>query len=314
MVVEVKILILGSNDYKTSTAYQRLGLPPSILVDRVDCSYLVGHTSRQEFNSDHDLETIMKEADEIYWAWPDPKEFSDDIVFFDFMWWLRCYQEKYGNIKNFSEIKFDPYNWEIKLPKIDETSSIFLGCSFTAGAGLPNSQSRWANQVASYYGKNCVNLAESGSSNARSFEIFTRLPLIEDQIVVWQLTEPARLRYCDDKGVREIQLSQNGSRRMLDVYNDQYLLHDLLTKIEACVKISRLAKIKFVFWLVDYKKEFGPYNHLDLSYFYKYPEFIPPYLIQDYLVDTGTDNLHPGPQSNELISRAVIKHLGNLYN
>lgn len=313
----MRTLILGSNHINTSTAWQRLELPPSTLVNSVNQIYDTGHTARHEFDCDSDLEQIMSQADKIFWAHPSPDEYGQG--YYDFLEWLREYQYQYGNLTNFQDIVPDPCAWQTGHPKLTCTDAVFLGCSFTAGTGLTHPDWQYARMVSHEFGLDCVNLAVGGASNSRNFNILSQLSFVPEQLVVLQLTVPERLQYSTpDHQLHDVVLAHPTwptmviHRELVTVYNHAHLLHELAVSLRQFIKYARTQRLKFVFWLINYKSL--DYSQMDQMCFYQYPEFIPPALIADYMVDHGTDNLHPGPESNKLISAAIIQHVRRVYN
>jgi hypothetical protein len=309
-----KILILGSNHHNNAVAYKKLNLPPSTLVDNHLTEFQVGHTSRQEFKTDNELEQVLKIADKVFWADPSWQEFESKEIYYEFLEWLKKYQQLYNNIVNFDHIKLDPYAWKLNLPQLTKNDIIFLGCSFTAGVGLSDTATHYASIVAKYFNKNKINLSKGGSSNYRSFDIFSQLDFCPGQIVVLQLTEIARLRYCmTDNTLKDILMSSHASANMLDVFHDGHLFYEQLVYLRLLIKIARAKKLKMVFWLLDYKHP-DRYSQEDQMYFYEFPEFIPAYYIENYIVDSAEDNRHPGIESNRLIAHAVIQHIERTYS
>jgi hypothetical protein len=312
----LKVLLLGTNASGTSTAYLRFGLEASTLVDSVDQEYVVGHTARQEFTTDADLEKVLSSADQVFWTDPPPMEFGNLETYYDFLEWLKYYQNKYKNIVNFSEITLDPYNWKLRLPTLTDDDAVFLGCSFTQGIGLSDQRTHWATQVADHFGKKCINLGTGGASNAHAFEILSSLNLQPGQIIVWQITALERIKYCfEDRKLQHIMFANTNSniiKELLTVYHHDYLLFELLTKIRFFIKLTQALKLRSAFWLMDYKNK-DMYSPEDQLYFYEYPQYIPAYKMQNYIVDYGDDNMHPGIDSNKNISQVVIKHLEQLY-
>jgi len=313
----MKILLLGSNNESTAFSYKQYNLPQSILVTSINQDYTVGHTSRQEFFSDIELETVLANADLVYWTFPKVSEFSsNNTEYYELLNWLKDYQLKYKNIKNFSEIDQDPYSWKIKVPKLTHNDAVFLGCSFTAGSALPGDKNnRYAEIVAKHFNKNCVNLAKDGGSNNRSLDIFSQLEFAEKQIVVLQLTSLERLRYVsEDKKIHDLMFSRTpNSKDFLKIYHRDFLLYELLIKLRLVVSMARTKKLRFLFWLIDYKNDLV-YSIEDQTYFYNCTEFIPKSMMENYLVDFGTDGLHPGIESNKIIANTIISYMNQIYD
>jgi hypothetical protein len=311
-----KIIIFGSNHINTSLFYEKLNVDKSVLVNSVDQSYTIGHTSKQDFDSDSDLEECLSNADEVYWASSKPAEFLNLNVFYETVEWLKKYHSEYKNVKNISQIKFDPYNWNHNLPKLTVDDAVFLGCSFTRGTALSDSNTHYASLVSKYFNKNCVNLAQRGLNNQTSFELLTQLDFCPGQIVVWQITYLERMRYIDShKQIKDILFScipKDLLLKLTDIYNKDFLFYELVGKIRAVINLARMKKISLVFWLVDYKNE-TLYSYEDQKYFYEFPEFVPAYKLQNYIIDCAEDELHPGIESNKIIASVLTEHLKNLY-
>ena len=151
------IIIVGSNHTNTANYYKNLGLPESVIVTDVDHGHLVGHTCIQDIPDHAILEIVLKNADEVYWAESNKDEFFDDDSYYDFLDWLKDYNLKYKNVRNFELIKFDPYKWTQSIT-VDPDHAIFLGCSFTAGVGLSDPDTHYSTIVANHFNKKLLNL------------------------------------------------------------------------------------------------------------------------------------------------------------
>ena len=311
------IIIVGSNHTNTAEYYKTLGLPASVLVTEIDHGQSIGHTCIQDIPDHGALETVLKNADEVYWAESIKDEFFDDDSYYDFLNWLKDYNLKYKNVKNFESIKFDPYKWSQNII-VDPDYAIFIGCSFTAGVGLSDPDTHYSTIVANYFNKKLLNLSQSGGSNSLIFDKFFQLDLHPSQLVVLQLTLLDRLHYCDvNKKLNRILLStssieKNLHRAMLEVYHNDFLFYELLCKIRAIITVARAQKLKLVFWLADYKHN-QQYSKLDQLYFYDMPEFVPASWMENYMIDVAEDNRHPGIKSNKNISDTLIKYIESIY-
>ena len=313
------IIIIGSTDLKTSEYYKQLGIAPSMLVTTCDHKQLIGHTSVGDVTDLTDLEYILSQAKEVYWAESNINEFFDADSYYDFLNWLKDYNLVYNNVVNFNKIKFDDYNWNQLLPQnLNQNHAVFFGCSYTAGVGLPDVETHYATQVAKHFGKQVLNLGLEGGSNGLIFDRFTQLDFFPGQIVVVQLTWLDRLHYCkQNQQLEKITFAHAANptlnRAMLTVYHKDFLFYELLSKIRAMIDIARAKKLKMIFWLAEYKNP-EIYSKADQRYFYHMPEFVPASWIQNYFMDRATDNSHPGVQSNKLIADTLVKYIKTVYN
>ena len=313
----MSVIILGSNHSNTAEYYKVLGLNSSTLITDIVHGHSIGHTCIQDVPEYAILETILKNAAEVYWAHPDPSEFFDYNSYYNFLNWLKDYNLKYHNVKNFDSITFDPYKWNNKIT-VDIDHAVFIGCSFTAGTGLSNPSTHYANIISSYFEKKILNLSQPGGSNSLIFDNFFQLDLHPGQLVVLQLTILDRLHYCNtNKKLSRLLLStspieKNLHQAMLEVYHKDFLFYELLCKIRAIVNVARLQKLKLVFWLIDYKNE-NVYSKADQEYFYNMPEFVPASWLENYIVDSAEDQKHPGIESNKILATTLIKYIETIH-
>jgi hypothetical protein len=313
----MSVIIVGSNHTNTADYHTTLKLPPSVLVTRIDHGHSVGHTCIQDIPDYSILEQVLKNADEVYWAESSKDEFFNDGSYYAFLDWLKDYNLTYKNVKNFELIKFDPYGWPQNIT-VDPDHAIFIGCSFTAGVGLSNSDTHYSTIVTTHFNKKLLNLAQGGGSNNLIFDRFTQLDCYPGQLVVLQFTGLDRLHYCDtNKQLLPLLLStspieKNLHQSMLEVYHKDFLFYELLCKIRGIVKIARAQRLKLVFWLDDYKLN-EKYSKLDQLYFYNMPEFVPATWMADYIVDPAEDKIHPGIESNKNIAKTLIKYIEKIY-
>jgi hypothetical protein len=310
------IIIVGSTDLKTSEYYKQIGIASSVLITSCDHKQLIGHTSVGDVPNLKDLEYILSQAKEVYWAESSIDEFFDADSYYDFLNWLKNYNLTYKNVVNFYKIKFDVYDWNHQLV-VKEDHAVFLGCSITAGEALPDVKTHYATRVAKHFNKESLNLATPGGSNGLIFDRFMQLNFFPGQIVVVQLTILNRLHYCKpDRHLEKILFSHAKDvdlRKMAAVYHKDFLFYELLAKIRAMVAVARAKKLKMIFWLINYKHELV-YSKMDQTYFYDMPEFVPASWMQNYMSDHGIDNLHPGIESNKFIADTLVKYIETVYN
>ena len=101
------IIIVGSTDLKTSEYYKQINIESSVLITSRDHKQLIGHTSVGDVPDLKDLEYILSQATEVYWAESSINEFFDADSYYDFVNWLKDYNLIYNNVVNLHKIKFD---------------------------------------------------------------------------------------------------------------------------------------------------------------------------------------------------------------
>ena len=316
----MKTLLLGSSDISTSLAHKKFNLPESVLVPSAGQDYTVGHTSRQEFNSDNELEQVLKSADVVLWAFPKASEFISEQVYYDTLDWLKQYHKKFKNVQNLQDIKLDPYNWKSKVPKLTDNDIVFIGSSNTLGVGLPSVEHRYANIVAKHFGKNGIVMQElfrTKGNNDKSIDIFSQCDFNPGQIVVLQSAPLMRIRYCNEQNkLIDSQLfsAENfaNHRSIVDVFSKEFLFYRFAINMRLITQLARAKKLRFVFFLDDYKSE--DITHKDQMCFYDMPEFLSgSQIANDTHVDLANDNAHPGVEANRRIAQHIIDHIEYLY-
>lgn len=317
----VKSIIIGSNHKNTAEYYKKINLEKSTLITSTDQIFFVGHTAIHDIPNLQDLEIVLKQCDDVYWAECSITEFFDNDSYYNFLEWLRTYNLTYKNVKNFNKIKFDPFRWNIYLPTTTIQDMIFFGSSTTTGAGISNPGDQYVNLVSKYFNKNPVNLpqlTDTVGNNDKSFDWFFQFNFVPQQLVVLHLAPLWRIRYCtENKQLVDMLLAQSPlsphiTKNIIEVYTKEFLLYNLYTKTRAIIKYARLQKLKFVFLLDDYKR--GSITEEDQRYFYEFPEYLPSAeLKNDMFLDFGTDNMHPGIKSNAAIADHIINHIEKLY-
>lgn len=311
------ILIIGSHHESTAEYYKQLNLDPSILVESTIQEYTIGHTSIQDLITFENLEIVAKKASEIYWAECSVNEFRNQESYIDFIFWLKDFNRKYQTVKNLHAVQIDPYQINtVYRPTADQL--VVFGCSFTAGVALPDPSTHYANILGNRLDKQVYNLSQPGGSNDLIFNRFVNTQWNHGQAVVIQLTSPDRLYYCNnDHKKYNVLLSnktknQNLHRSLLEVYQQPWVFSQLLDKIYAIDQIATNNKLKLAIWLMDYKDS-GMYSKEDQTYFYHIKSFVPASLMQNYLVDFGTDKLHPGIKSNQNIADTLYNFMLDVY-
>jgi hypothetical protein len=218
----------------------------------------------------------------------------------------------------------DPLDIENIQPTITKDDIVFFGCSFTDNkCNFVESEKMYTSIMAKYYDKKLVNLSRGGHGNYRSFDIFGQLNFVDEgTMIVLQLTELSRIRWYNTKVV-DYHLSQSPDKSLVTVYNDQFLIYDLIRQLRIIVSLCRSRKLKLIIWSIARFWDSNLDNSIE-TYLGKFLE----YVFMDnrlntptsYRVDTGRDGTsklgtgHPGPKSNQLIAEKLILHFNNLYS
>lgn len=316
------VIILGSNHANTSRYHGKLNLPRSQLVLAREHSIEIGHTSVQDVPDITVLESILADADTVFWAHPSLTEFDSASSYFRFLEWLKVYQFKHKNIQNFSEISFDLYNWNKAMPALTEDDLVILGASTAAGVGIEDYNDRFSVQVANHFKKNLINIPEMYpglGTNDRTFDFFSTLDFVPGQIVIIHVAPLERMRYCTaDVALTDLQFTniprslQADARELVQIYNQKFLFYRLVRDLRMMIKYSRLAKLKLVFFLDNYKNA-QSISFEDQMYFYDMPEYVPRLFLQDSFIDVANDNMHPGKKSNKIMADILIEHIERIY-
>jgi hypothetical protein len=310
------ILIVGSNCGTTASYYKKIGLKESILFTGEFNSAEVYHTSIADCNT---LSIHLNHFDQVIWAESSINEFNNYQEYFDTLTLIRNHAKDRGII---SRVNQDPYN--IKPPRLSisntKNSAIFLGCSHTAGFGLPDISQSFTHLVSKNFNKSLINLGAEGLGNFKSFEKINQIDFFKNQIVVLQLTDIARMQmFFDDSHASMVysQLYKIKDPAYIKVFNDKQLLHMMLDRLDLVVKYSRSLKLHLVIFNLGGNPNFNhdtEHNFLRQTteyYLQDYPEYIPAVLEKN--IDRGTDGCHFGPKSQALWANLIIKKIENLY-
>jgi len=208
---------------------------------------------------------------------------------------------------------------------LSENSMIFLGCSYTSGAGLTDQNQCYTAIMCKQLNKEEVNLAYGGASNYSSFDTLSKLQLVPNAALILQITYLARIKYYnhDLRQIKDRILASQPDRVLINVYTDEFLLYELDRYLNLITKYTKSAGINLVIW--DIAETFdGTKNCKIKDCLMQFKEYV--YLTSDlnkpnsYRVDNGTDGRgeslgsgHPGPESHKLIANKLIDHYKTLY-
>lgn len=200
----------------------------------------------------------------------------------------------------------------------------FFGCSYTdTSNGFVDPDKMYTGLITKELNKTEINFAIRGTGNYRSFDILSETELENDSIVIFQITELSRIRWYD-KSLMDIMLTQSDDRCLSYVYNDRFLIHEVIRNLNLLVKLCRAKNIKLIIWSIArfFDEESDTFFEKKLSI---YPEYV---FIDNrldtpdtYRVDNGRDGEglpvgegHPGPLSHQIIANKLLAKYSQLYN
>ena len=256
----------------------------------------------------------LDKFDQVIWAESEDIEFNNYLEYFNTLVLIR----KHVNLIN----TIDPYNIKPTPLSINNTkdSAIFLGCSHTAGVGLSNIDQSFTKLVSDHFSKLLINLGEGGLGNFKSFEKINQIDFFNQQIVVLQLTDIARLQmFFNDSNtpIAYAQLYTIKNPAYIQVFNDKQLLSMMLDRLDLVVKYARSLKLRLVIFNLggNPNGDHSPSNNFLRQtteyYLQDYPEYIPNMLQQN--IDRGNDGRHFGPKSQAIWADLIIKKIEMLY-
>jgi hypothetical protein len=205
---------------------------------------------------------------------------------------------------------------------VTDSDIAFFGCSYTYGTALPSTAKRYSTIISQHYGKKEINLAKGGTGNYRTFDLFGQIEFSAGSMLVVQIAELSRVRWYNDRIIDQ-QLSVNPDKILMHVYNDKFLIYDLIRQLRIIVNYCRSKQIKFVIWS---NASLGNTNLDDIleQYLGEFPEYL--YVNKrinqedSYRIDNAIDGRdqplgagHPGPESHKIIASRLINHFTQLY-
>lgn len=191
--------------------------------------------------------------------------------------------EKHGWLNSKFTYKFNSHGFRCEEFTADP-SIVFLGCSMTAGIGLPI-ELTWPTLVSNKLNLKCYNLGIGGASNDTAFRLALHwLEKIKPEIVVFCRTFPTRMEVFSEKGV-----IANIAEELPEFYLNYWTMNihnvDLLQEKNS-LAISKLSE--------NVNAKFIQISVTD---------------IQPLQVDLARDLSHPGVQTNIKISELVLSKI-----
>lgn len=208
--------------------------------------------------------------------------------------------------------------------KTDHKQIWAMGCSYTSSIGVEDHE-RWAVKLAEKMGYPVSILAAPGANITWAADQLLRSDVRPGDTVFWLLTGVCRIDYFSesDKGIRIYPTIKDWEQNQVDFLgNYEYsMLMKLLTH-----KWNSYLAIKSILQIINYCKKldvnvyFGQgirndptTDNVMIKSLKQYPNFILPFSIElyynNFMLDRGTDNEHPGPKTHEKIAEDFYKYV-----
>jgi len=175
-----------------------------------------------------------------------------------------------------------------------------FGCSHSYGTGLESEDQRYGNILSHSLDMPLKMIAKPGGSMNYSLRHIVNSCFKPNDLIIWQIINPARLSYFNGKHVEEIVLSNSKNRTIIKFFDDPQIYFNHFNYINIGVQYLRARNCNFILTSLDH----NDYNYLDE--YKNYPEYI---FIKDFAVDLGTDKLHFGQLSHKNLALSLLNHI-----
>ena len=208
-------------------------------------------------------------------------------------------------VRNFNDTNCITFTDHPAIDSREQLPTLWVfGCSRSYGTGLLDSEETYGAILARELDMPLKLVARPASSTQWSFRHLLTANLRVGDLVIWQLSDAGRISYFNGKHTNDIGLARTDDAHILEVFTDEQIFFNHLSCLNAGVKYLRLLGVNFMF--------ISPGANNTLTYEYlKYPEY---YHNDTFLVDLGTDQLHPGPLSHKSLAKSILDrvHLLNV--
>jgi hypothetical protein len=194
---------------------------------------------------------------------------------------------------------------DLTVHKSDYPTLWVFGCSLSAGVGV-DPTTVYHYELGQQLNLPVTTIARPGSSARWSLLQLMYTKIKPADIVVWQVTTTGRFTVKDysNKDPREC-LLKNMNKEFLATINYEQVFYDHITLVDYGIQYLRALQSRFVFTSVDNKKT----EDQCLEQFTKYPEYC---YAPDWIVDLGSDNLHPGVESHRILSNTLYEKIKDI--
>lgn len=227
-------------------------------------------------------------------------DYFDEILFFD-------NYEKNSILESTSTvIKNILKNKNIDLKIIPKNHMLCVGCSHTAGVGHNTADTVFPTLAAKRLGRYPIISGHPGKGNQVIEDALAEYNLNSQHVIV-QFTDVYRIRFFDSKLNTVVYKSgKDYTREEIAQLDDARLLWEYEQMVKRVVSKLRSSNAKFVFFQLSHSL-----NEETNRYMSNFKEFC--YIPSNTIVDTASDGMHYGVQSQQNISELIIKRWNRLY-
>ena len=191
--------------------------------------------------------------------------------------------------------------------KTEEPQIWVSGCSWSSAWGVSDDE-RWATLLATKLNMPYTVLAEPGSGNSYQARKLLSADVRENDIVIFQTTTPHRETIIYHNG-GQLHVNPNSYVHIPDLHktyspdrlDEITLVSNQIKDLRNVINFLEKIKARFMFWNPSAYLRMGTLvveNFRYKEYFYLYP---------DLMVDFGTDDEHPGPETHKQYADFVFE-------
>lgn len=263
---------------------------------------------------------ILTNSSEIFYVapkkWSDKKSATDE---YSQAWITEKYlhyvkNKKLGKVYGLPEYKPDYVHDQIKRQNANPQIWV-AGCSTSAGVGVEKNE-MYSHLISQHLNMPVTNLAVSGSSNLYQAQLLCQSDIQPEDIVVFGLTNKARLRYIIDGNQKNINPNFYNTYPdvnkivPLDYFDSEQRVFESITAIQMVQNFCKQIKAKLVL--------IGLHLEIDVSSLISYyNNYIMVHgtnglNLADNFLDLGNDGSHPGPLTHQHYAKLILEKLFSL--
>jgi hypothetical protein len=191
---------------------------------------------------------------------------------------------------------------DIPVPRSADSMLWVFGCSFSHGVGV-SCQEKYPSILQDLVNKESLFVTKPATSTRWSLRHLINANLKETDIVIWQITTMARLSIAaSPTSLNECSLKDAPKEIVIGLTESQ-MFADQLSLLNYGVQYLRSKKVKFFVISIEGQNKFT--DNLVLEYS-KYHEYL---YMGEWVIDKGSDGLHPGKLSHEFVAKTIHNNL-----